>query len=67
MLSSCCVCRDRNLRTPLGEPFFLLELNSLPRRIAEDAVEAALVEYLGEGEVPVEEAVLLRELGDFGF
>jgi hypothetical protein len=31
----------------------------VPRRIPEDAVEAALVEDLGEGEVPVEEAVLI--------
>ena len=45
----------------------VIEFDSVPRWVAKDAVEASLVEDLGEGEVPVEEAVLRCELIDFGF
>ena len=44
----------------------LLDGGFLPGRIAEDAVEAALVEDLGEGEVPVEETILAGEGFDVG-
>ncbi len=40
---------------------------AFPRWIPENAIEAALVEDLWEGDVPVEEAVLFCELVDFGF
>ena len=44
----------------------VINFGHLPRRIAEDAVEAPMVEDLGEGEMPVEEAVLTSEGFDFG-
>ena len=43
-----------------GEEFFFLELEALPRRIAEDDVEAAVFQHdIGEFERPVEVGVLL--------
>ena len=58
----CCHC-SVILRSLVGINITIL--NRVPRRIAKDAIEAAFVEDLGEGEVPVEEAVLGGELGDF--
>ena len=55
------ICGRCYLWSFLSKPFLLLNFYTLPRWIAEDAGEAALVEDLGEGEVPVEEAVLAGE------
>ena len=49
-------------RSRAGEELLLLQLDPLPRRVAERHVEAAAGEDLGELERPVEEAVLLRQL-----
>ena len=49
-------------RIAAGEELLLLQLDPLPRRVAERHVEAAAGEDLGELERPVEEAVLLRQL-----
>ena len=64
--AGCCVRYCGDIWSALRKPFLLCKLHSLPRWIAEDAGEAALVEDLGEGEVPVEEAVLAGEGFDFG-
>ena len=55
----------RDLGISLGEPFLFLELHPFPRGVPEDAVEAAVVEDFGEGEVPVEELVVVGEPFDF--
>src|SRR6185503_11993794 len=74
------VRRVRDFGPALGEPFFLLQLHALPRRIREDAVEAAVqagewvlcrffrqrhTEHVRESELPVEELILVGETFDF--
>ncbi len=50
----------------MSEELQLFESCSLPWRIAEDTIETALLEDLGEGEVPVEKAVLPGESFNLG-
>lgn len=57
----------RNLGQQTLKELVVTQINFLPRRVAKDAIEATLGEDLGECDMPVEEAVLFCELGDFGF
>src|SRR5712692_428567 len=69
-----------NIRSLLGKPFFLLNLDALPWWVAQHHVEASrparllvsrkfafcwYTEYVREGQVPVEEAVLLSQAENF--
>ena len=60
-LTDCGVRCGCDFGIALGKPLLLLDLHTLPRRIAEHAVEAALGEHLREREVPVKELVMVRE------
>ena len=54
----------RDLRLALREPFLFLELDLLPRRVAEHAVEAAVLEHFREREIPMEEPIPAGEAFD---
>ena len=54
----------RDLRPALCEPLLFHELDPLPRRVAEHAVEAAVLEDLREPEFPVKEPILAGQTFD---
>src|SRR6266487_1805629 len=77
--SLCCIGRIGNYRATRGEPLFFLYLYAFPRWIPQHHVKSArpasqLIfrflalrghsKHVGEGQVPVEELVLLRETPD---
>src|SRR5437588_8395017 len=54
--------RFGDLRGPLGEPLLLIDVDALPRWVAEYNVKPAPREDLWKGQVPVKEVVLRCEV-----
>ena len=53
---------NRKIRIRIGNGIRLTPLHVHPRRIADHEVEATVLEYVGEFELPVEETLLLGDL-----
>ena len=61
-LANCRIQRIGNTRITCREELLLLQLDAIPRRIAEDTVEATVGEDGGEYERPVEDAGIAADL-----